>query len=223
MFKSFKNIFSPKALAFIAPFALIGCASKPIIPTDYKAFNAHYPHSILILPPVNHTDNKKADASLLSVMTQPLADGGYYVIPVGPMMESFKKSGQTDAANIQNLPMSQLRSQFHADAALYVTINRYETDYQLVNDVTKINLDARLVDLHTGTVLWEGSDSSHDGRYLLGVTPVTAVVVAARAIIAEENDKTHRIADRISERLLSPYSLERTKNHNSIPVGPYAQ
>lgn len=218
-----KNLFSTKSLALIAPLALIGCASHTPSPTDYTAFSQHYPHSILILPPINHTDNKKAEASVLSVMTEPLADGGYYVIPVGPMMASFKAQGQTDAANIQNIPINQLQKQFNADAALYVTINTYGTYYQVLNSVTKIDISAKLVDLHTGTTLWEGTDSAHDGRYMLGLMPATAVLVVAKQIAATETDKNHDVADNIAQRLLSPYSLERTKNHTSIPVGPYRQ
>ena len=59
---------------------LAGCATAP--GKDYSAYRAAKPASILVLPPVNDAPEVQASASVLSQATLPLAEAGYYVMPV---------------------------------------------------------------------------------------------------------------------------------------------
>jgi len=65
-----------------------GCATPA--PHDYTAYKQSRPASILVLPPVNQTTDIKASIGMLSQMTEPLAEAGYYVFPVAVVSETFK-------------------------------------------------------------------------------------------------------------------------------------
>ena len=62
-------------------FALGGCA-KPAPPYDYTAFTRSKPRSILVLPPLNSSPEVKAGHGVLAQVAFPLAESGYYVLPV---------------------------------------------------------------------------------------------------------------------------------------------
>ena len=58
---------------------------------DYTAFKQSRPKSVVILPPINESPDVKATYSMLSQMTYPLAEAGYYVLPVALVDESLNK------------------------------------------------------------------------------------------------------------------------------------
>jgi hypothetical protein len=55
--------------------SLVGCATK----YNYSNYRAHFPQSILVLPPLNETTDVGATYGYLSTVTQPIAEMGYYV------------------------------------------------------------------------------------------------------------------------------------------------
>ena len=67
------------AVAVLA--ALTACASPPK-PYDYTAFKEAKPASLLVLPPVNDTPDVNATYGVLSNLSMPLGEAGYYVLPV---------------------------------------------------------------------------------------------------------------------------------------------
>jgi hypothetical protein len=71
---------------------LSGCASQ-VKQMDYSAFKASHPKSILVLPPVNNSPDVNATFSMLSQTTYPLAEAGYYVMPVTLVTETFYQNG----------------------------------------------------------------------------------------------------------------------------------
>lgn len=83
-----------------------GCAQGPGY--DYSNFKESKPTSILVLPPVNHSPDIKAGPSLQSQITYPLAESGYYVLPVAVTNETFRQNGVTEPADIQALPIKKL-------------------------------------------------------------------------------------------------------------------
>lgn len=136
--------------------ALAGCATSTK-QFDYTAFKASRPRSILVLPPVNETPDIKATYGMLSQVTFPLAESGYYVLPVALVDETFHQNGLNTPNDIQAVPPQKLREIFGADAALYITVSEYGSKYQVVQSVTNVAAAAKLVDLKTGDVLWTGS------------------------------------------------------------------
>ena len=105
-----------KALAIVAGLLLMtGCATRQ--PYDYTAFKESKPRSIVVLPPLNNTPEVQASYSVLSYATLPLAESGYYVMPVTLVAETFKENGMAQPADMHATPATKLREIFGADAA----------------------------------------------------------------------------------------------------------
>ncbi|MDA0575560.1 DUF799 domain-containing protein [Burkholderia gladioli] len=153
---------SIKLLSAVALLAMLAACAGTVQRPDYTAFKRSQPKSILVLPPVNNTNEVKASFGVLSRVTLPLAESGYYVVPVGPMEETFKYNGLTTPNDIAEVSPAKLREIFGADSALYMTVTRYGTTYQVIDSVTVVSVSAKLVDLRTGDVLWTGSQSATD-------------------------------------------------------------
>jgi hypothetical protein len=149
-------------LLAVALLATLGACAAPVKQLDYTAFKRSQPRSILVLPPVNTTHDVKASIGVLSGVTLPLAESGYYVVPVGAMEETFKYNGLTTPEDIAEVTPAKLRQIFGADAALYMKVTRYGTVYQVLDSSTIVSVEAKLVDLRTGDVLWTGSKSATD-------------------------------------------------------------
>ena len=200
-----------------ATLLLAGCAQRPSY--DYTAFKESKPTSILVLPPLNHSPDDKAGASLQSQITLPLAESGYYVLPVAVTNETFRQNGVTEAADIHALPIKKLHEIYGADTALYLDSQNYGTSYLVVSRETVVTASARLVDLRTGKLLWEGKASassaeqqSNSGGGLIGMLVVAVVNQIANTI----TDKGHEIAGITSFRLLS------ADMPNGILYGPHS-
>lgn len=193
-------------LAILVIAALTGCATQK--PADYTAFKESRPRSIVVLPPLNNTPSVTASYSVLSYATTPLAEAGYYVVPVTLMDEAFRENGLSQPAEMHGAPAEKLRQIFGADAALYITITEYGTSFKVLSSASVVAANAKLVDLKTGKVLWtqSASASSEEGRNqqqqggLLGLL-VTAVV---QQIVETSVDTSHKVAATTTARLLAP-------------------
>ncbi|WP_075259185.1 DUF799 domain-containing protein [Herbaspirillum camelliae] len=194
-----------------------GCATQPQKPYDYAEFKAARPASILVLPPVNTSAEVIAPYGVLAQATEPLAESGYYVIPVSLAAATFRQNGLSNPDEIHELPAPKLREIFGADAALYIKIIRYGTSYQVVQSETLVAAEARLVDLRSGKLLWEGSarassleQQQHNSNGLIGML-VSAVI---NQIVNTTSDASYKMAGIASHRLL------RAGNPNGLLHGP---
>lgn len=181
-----------------------GCATKA--PYDYTAFKESHPTSILVLPPVNNTPEVAASYSVLSYATRPLAEAGYYVMPVTLVAEAFKENGMTQPSDMHATSTEKLSKIFGADAALYITISKYGTTYQVIDSQSLVAAQANLVDLKTGKTLWTGSaqassaESNNQNQGGLAVLLITAII---KQVVASTTDQSHQIAGVATARLLS--------------------
>ncbi|MEX0499855.1 DUF799 domain-containing protein [Raoultella terrigena] len=190
------------ALALLAT----GCSSGNKKSTDYSAFRESKPRSILVLPPKNQSPDVNASNSLLSVVTMPLAESGYYVFPVAVVSETFKQNGVTNPDDISSVPLKKLHDTFGADAVMYISITDYGTSYQVVNSDTRVTATARLVDSRTGKELWTGgaTASSNEGQKNSGGGLIGVLLTAAITQIAHTStDKAHDIAEVTGARMFS--------------------
>ncbi|KAF7961323.1 hypothetical protein AWV80_34545 [Cupriavidus sp. UYMU48A] len=196
-----------RLLTYVASLGLVmlfaGCA-MPNKQIDYAAFKASRPRSIVVLPPLNESPDIKATYSMLAQATVPLAESGYYVLPVALVDETFRQNGLTVPGDIHTVPVAKLREIFGADAALYVTVTEYGSKYQVNSSVTRVAANAKLVDLKTGDVLWNGTavaatDSSSSGGGLIGMLINAAVTQALNHTL----DASYKVAATTSYRLLS--------------------
>ncbi len=149
-----------RRIALLATFAvafLAGCAHQRPGPYDYSAFQRARPATLLVLPPLNDSPDVKGTPGVWSNATRPLAEAGYYVLPVTLVDATFKQNGVTEAADAHAVTWQKLHEVFGADAAVYITVKRYGTSYQIVASDTRVEASARVVDLRSGDLLWEGS------------------------------------------------------------------
>ncbi|WP_045854292.1 DUF799 domain-containing protein [Raoultella terrigena] len=190
------------ALALLAT----GCSTGNKKSTDYSAFRESKPRSILVLPPRNQSPDVNASNSLLSVVTMPLAESGYYVFPVAVVSETFKQNGVTNPDDISSVPLKKLHDTFGADAVMYISITDYGTSYQVVNSDTRVTATARLVDSRTGKELWTGgaTASSNEGQKNSGGGLIGVLLTAVITQIANSSiDKAHDIAEVTGARMFS--------------------
>ncbi|MBB5370058.1 MULTISPECIES: DUF799 domain-containing protein [unclassified Janthinobacterium] len=208
------------ALCLVPAMLAVGCASNKQAAYDYTAFKAAKPRSIVVLPPLNDSPEVNAGNSVYAQVTYPLAEAGYYVLPVAVVSETFKQNGLTDAHDIQGVDPKKLSEIFGADAALYMSIARYGSTYTVIDSVSVVSVKAKLVDLKTGTLLWEGaaSASSNEGNNNGGGGLIGALVAAAvKQIINSSTDASHPIAGVANSRLLSAGSP------NGLLYGPRSE
>ncbi|BBN83114.1 lipoprotein [Pseudoalteromonas sp. A25] len=202
--------------AFIVAITLSGCASKSK-PYDYTEYKNSDPRSVLVVPPINNSSEVIAPYSLLSNVVKPLSESGYYVFPVSLVDETFKSNGLTVAQDIHAVPTQKLHEIFGADAGLYIDIKEYGTSYVVISSDTVVQVDAKLVDLETGTLLWQGSAraASSEQRSNSGGGLVGALVSAALTqIIETTTDAGFNVSVLATQRLLS------ADMYNGILHGP---
>lgn len=195
-------------LILLATAALVmaGCATKP---KDYSAYKAADPKIILILPPKNSTPEVGAIYGFYSNTQSPVAESGYYVLPITLVDEHFRVNGLTAPDDIQQVNHAKLREVFGADAALYINVIDYGTRYFLIGSAAIVTAEARLIDLRTGTELWNGkaSASSEEGNNnnqggLAGLL-ITALV---KQVAGTLTDQSYTVGKMTSVRLLSAAS-----------------
>lgn len=188
------------------PLLMVTACSTSTSAPDYTAFRSAKPRSILILPPVNHTPDINASNGLIAQMTEPLAESGYYVMPVAVEIETFRQNGLDTPDDIMQVPAAKLQSIFGADAALYTTITAYGSVYRVISSNTVVTATSKLVDLKTGSVLWSGSgtaDSSDIGEAqvnaggLIGALVSAAVKQAVHSLTDQGFDVAHVTAERL--------------------------
>ena len=185
-----------------ASLLLAGCAAPQ--PYDYTALRQSKPQSILVMPPLNQTPEVTAQAGVLSRATLPLAESGYYVLPVAVTEETFRQNGIISAQDAQELPVAKLREIFGADAALYLDVRQYGSVYAVIKSETKVTLIARLVDLRTGDQLWTGeaTASSAEGKSTNGGLAGMLVSALIDQIVDSLSDRSVQIAEIANGRLL---------------------
>lgn len=198
---------------------LSGCQATRQANYDYTAFRAAAPASILVMPPVNLTPEVMAPYGVMAQIAKPIAEAGYYVFPVAVVNQTFIANGMTVAEDAQAIDYQKLHEIFGADAGLYITIRDYGTSYAVLASDTIVSAEARLVDLRTGQLLWQGaaSASSGEGRGansngLLGML----VEAALTQIIETVTDRGFDVAGITAARLLSTHA------HNGLLPGPRA-
>ncbi|MEN9903843.1 MAG: hypothetical protein RLZZ555_408 [Pseudomonadota bacterium] len=195
-----------------------GCASKP--PKDYAEFQRADPRSILVLLPRNSSPDVLASYSVYSQVQAPIAESGYYVLPISLVDEHFKTNGLSVADDIHQVDPAKLREVFGADAALYIDIKDYGARYYVLGSASIVTAEGRLVDLRSGKELWTGkaSASSEEQRQNNNMGLAGLLVSAlVKQVMASALDESYSIAAITNSRLLY------AKNPGALPYGPRHQ
>ena len=141
-------------LALAAASVLAGACATPIRKADMSAFEASKPHSILVVPAINQSLFVEAPNYVLSSLTVPLANKGYYVFPVNTVKTVLEQEGLYEPERVQQLAPEKLAAMFGADSVLYEKINRWDTKYVVISASTTVDLEYRIVD-KSGQEIWK--------------------------------------------------------------------
>ncbi len=211
-----RDLRSARFVLLLSFAALLGaCATTT--PYDYTAFKQSRPASMLVLPPVNESPDLKGSSAVLAQATLPLAEAGYYVLPVTLVDETFKQNGLTAAAEIHDVSVPKLREIFGADAAVYIRVKRYGTTYMVIASETVVAVEGRIVDLRTGQLLWQGvaqaSSAESDGGSQGGLVGLLVKALVTQ-IVGTATDAGYNYAALANQRLLG------APVRNGVPYGP---
>jgi hypothetical protein len=196
---------------------LAGCTQTP--PKDYTAFRSAAPRSILIVPAINRSVEVTAADYFLSTITRPVAERGYYVFPVHLVKRLLEDDGLSDANLVHAGDPKRLGSLFGADAILYVTIERWDSQYVVLSTTTTVEISYRLVDAHSGEQLWTEDrklvyqPQASGGGSAAGLIAQLVVQAVASAIEKAAPDYMP-LARQVN-------ALSVTLPHQGLPAGPH--
>jgi len=198
-------------LLMIPSLLLVGCVK----PMDYTTFRKYRPRSILVPPPLNESTEVAATYGYYTTVTRPLAESGYYVFPIAVIDQFFKENGMPTAYEMHQAPLKKIDEIFGADAVLYTRVKQYGTKYYIINSTTIVEVEATLIDVKTGSTLWENKtihqvSSGDSGGGLIGA----AVSAAVTQILNSSIDQAHAICPVANAQLL------QTKDRGLL-LGPY--
>ncbi|MDT0583711.1 MULTISPECIES: DUF799 domain-containing protein [Alteromonadaceae] len=204
------------AIMVIGTAILSGCVSPPPA-YDYSEFRLADPKSVVVLPPINNSQEVVAGYSVMSQVAAPISESGFYTFPIAIVNETFKNNGLTVANDVHAVPYQKLYEIFGADTALYMTIENYGTSYVIVSSDTVVTVSAKLVDLRSGAVLWQNAATAssaetrgNSGGGLIGML----VEAAVNQIIETVVDRGFDIAAIANARLLN------AESYNGLLYGP---
>lgn len=171
---------------------LSACAPK--MSTKLVEFPLMYeemPASILILPPMNESTAADAKEYYSTTIQEPLAFTGYYTFPYQITSEILKMEGIYDTELLVNLPLSQFKEYFGADAVLFTTIKKWDLSYVVLASTLTISIDCKLKSTTSNQILWKYTGTvvvdlsgGNTGGGLAGLI-AKAIVTAIQSAVAD--------------------------------------
>ena len=203
-----------KNIIVVAAFILlVGCVTKPA-KYDMTAFNAAAPRSILIVPTINKSLDVDAPNYVLSTLTIPIAEKGYYVFPVNTTKYILEQEGLYEAERIHMQPTESLAKLFGADAVLYVTINRWDAQYAIIATTVTVDFDYRMVS-KDGTEIWAEHKAMQYSPQSNSGSPIAMLITAViNAAIARAVPNYMPLTKQANQEVI-------VIGQNALPNGPY--
>jgi hypothetical protein len=168
----------------------------------------------LVLPPINESLAIEGTYGYLSTVTFPIAERGYYVFPVAVVDQFMKENGLPSAHEMQEAPLAKMAEVTGADAVLFLDLKEYNSTYHVLNSVTRVEILAKLVDTHTGILLWQGRGFAEEASQ--GSSNIIASLVAAALTQAlnKRTDHANLVSRQANANLFYP-------EETGLPYGPY--
>jgi hypothetical protein len=203
-------------LSLLGAIILSSCAHEE--PSKQEKFLAAAPRSILVVPVVNKSVDVTAADYMLSTVSFPLAEHGFYVFPVNVVKRMLEDDGLADSSLVHSSSTTRLAALFGADAVLYITIERWDAKYAVIQTTVTVGISYEIRDAKTNSVIWKNKaqvtyqPNNNGGGGGLG-SLISAVVSAA---ITKAAPDYMPLARQANNQALHPYP------GNGIPPGPYA-
>jgi hypothetical protein len=192
-----------------------GCVTAPPA-KDLSKFQAAAPRSLLIVPVVNQSVDVTASDYLLSTMTLPLAEKGYYIFPVRLVKRVLEDDGLSDSNLVHSSPAEKLGSLFGADGILYVTIKNWDAKYFVLSTQVTVHLAYVLKDGRTGETLWE-----HQQRMVYTPQNSSTGNPIADLIVMAVNAAATKMAPNYMPLARQAHAISFANPGPGIPHGPY--
>ncbi len=203
-----------RSLVFLILAFCTGCAN---LVTKESAFPEMYgdlkPQTLLVVPAINNTTAADAPNYLNVTITQPLEDSGYYVLPMPIVSAIFEREGVVDGTQIRGFPPQLFKTNFGADAVLFITINEWDRNYYIIGGNVTVDLDYLMLSTVSGDVLWsysgqvvmDTSGNSSSGNPLVDLISNTIATAISTA----------------STRYVNVASMVHKQVLTTIPLGSY--
>ena len=203
-----------KLLTVLVCLMCAACAT-PSVDQDLSAFRAASPRSILVVPVVNKSLDVDAANYLLTTMSVPIAERGYYVFPVNTVKTVLEQEGFYEPERIQQESPATLCKFFDADAVLFVTINRWDAQYAVLATVVTVNLAYRMYD-RSGVQIWGAQKQLQYSpqSQSTGSPLADLIVMAVNAAVTRAAPNYMPLARQANQAV---FAIEST----ALPVGPY--
>jgi len=214
----------PLLLLLLTLLSFLGCShQKPNLSKQEKFLSAA-PRSVLIVPVVNNSVDVAAADYMLSTLTIPLAERGYYVFPINAVKRVLEDEGLADSSFVHSAPTSKLANLFGADVVLYVVIEQWDARYAVLTTTTTVSLFYQIRDGKTDDVLWKNrvkmvyqpDSGGNSGGGLAGLA-AQLVVKAVVAAMEKASPNYMPLARQANANALFRYPGP------GIPLGPYAE
>lgn len=203
------------ALALSLTLVVAGCATPRAKP-DMSAFQAASPRSILVVPIVNKSLEIDAANYMLTTMTVPLAERGFYVFPVNTVKTVLEQEGFYEPERIQNEKPADLAKFFDADAVLFVEINRWDAQYALITTTVTVEITYRMYD-RNGTKIWQADKKmQYSPQASSGGSPIVALIAAVVSAAITKAAPNYMPLARQANQMV--FVVDGT----ALPLGPYA-
>lgn len=194
---------------------LTGCANAPIKKKDLSAFNTAAPRSILVVPAINKSLDVDAPNYLLSTLTVPLAEKGFYVFPVNTAKFVLEQEGFYEGEQVHQQSPEALAKLFGADAVLYVTIKRWDAQYAILAATVTVEFDYRMV-AKDGTEIWQANQKMQYSPQNNNSGSALAMLISAAV-----NAALTRAAPNYLPLTQQANQAVFVLGPNAIPNGPY--
>lgn len=153
---------------------LVSCVSSqtPLLKQERYAKMYEEPQtvSILIMPPINKTNNVAAKEYLYTTLYRPLCELGYYVFSPYMMLDVLQQESGYDSERFLDQDLAKFHEYIGADAVLFTIINEWSKGTTNVDT----NIEYRLVSTRTNEILFKHvgdirieKASDNDGAFVL--------------------------------------------------------
>ncbi len=181
------------------PLFLTSCMSSKSSLTRSARYEKMYeeqPISIMIMPPINHTNNVAAKEYLYTTLYQPLCDLGYYVFAPYMTLDVLQQESAYDSDQFLEGDLSKFKEYIGADAVLFTIVNKWNKGMSSIHT----NIEYRLVSTQTNEVLYNHVgditlDLSTNNGGLFGLIADAIVTAATPIVTSARNCNAYVLSD----------------------------
>lgn len=140
-------------IALTAALALTACTATQQLTRmqQYQKMYEEKPAVLLVMPPINNTNNVDAKELLYTSISRPLIEAGYYVIPPLLAMDLLKAESAYDAELFVESKLTPFKNVFGCDAVVFSVID----EWTKIGFTIQTKIRYMIKSAHTGEMLFD--------------------------------------------------------------------